>query len=176
MPSLEQKDWAIIGMLGFFIVVALSVELYWVVFYNEMVSRAHTEWLAKVVRVYGDADNSYYNVPTAAAYPRGLESFNIFFTQPLNAWLIWAILARKRYRHALQLILGAYVTYSVLLYFWTAYFSGFERMVSPRSALTYLLFFGANLPWLFGYFYMAYDSVRAFNRQFRSDPAGQGVR
>jgi hypothetical protein len=176
MPPVEGKDWAIIGMLGFFIAVAWTVELYWVMFYDEMVSRAQTEWLADLFRVYGDADSSYYDLPSAAAYPRGLESFNIFFTQPLNAWLIWAILARRHYRHLLQLILGAYVTYSVLLYFWTAYLCGFERMASPHSASTYLLFFGPNLPWLLGYLYMAYDSVRAINRRFRSEPACEGRR
>jgi hypothetical protein len=94
----------------------------------------------------------------------------------LNAWLIWAILARKPYRHTLQLILGSYLTYSVLLYFWTAYLSGFERMASPHTAYTYFLFFAPNLPWLLGYLYMTCDSVRAINRQLRSAPACEGLR
>jgi hypothetical protein len=175
MPSLERKDWVIIGMLVFFIAVAWTVELYWVVFYDQMVTRARDEWLAVLFRVYGDADRSYYDLPTAAAYPRGLESFNIFFTQPLNVWLIWAILARKTYRHTLQLILGAYVTYSVLLYFWTAYLSGFERMASP-NLYTYFLFVAPNLPWLLGHLYMAYDSARVINRHLRSAPACEGLR
>jgi hypothetical protein len=174
MPSLERKDWAIIGMLVFFIVVAWTVELYWVIFYDQIVTRAQSEFLAVLFRVYGDADRSYYDLPSAAAYPRGLESFNVFFTQPLNAWLIWAILARKSYRHTLQLILGAYVAYSVLLYFWTAQLSGFERMES-RSVYTFFLFYAPNLPWLLAHLYMAYDSARAINRQFRAVPACEGL-
>ena len=170
MPPLERKDRIIIGLLVFFIVVVWTVELYWGVLYDQMVARAPNEFLADLYRIYGDADRSYSDRPEAAACTRGLESFNVFFTQPLNAWLIWAILRRKPYRHALQLALGAYLSYSVLFYFWTAWLSGFQQMPA-RTAYAYFLFFTPNLPWLFAYLFMAWDSARAINCQMHKAPS-----
>lgn len=166
---LRSKDWAIIGLLGFFIGMAFTVELYWVLFSDQLVARAHTEILAFLFSLYGDGDSAYYDNVTALT--RGLETINIFFTQPLHAWLIVAILRQKPYRHALQLALSSYVAYSVLLYFWTAYLSGYAGM-RTRSVSTFVIFYMPNLPWLLGSLYMAYDSMVAITRRFRGDAFG----
>ena len=68
-------------------------------------ARAETDFLARLFRVYAEGDRAYYD--PVMALPRALETINVFCTQPLNAWLIYAILARKPYRHALQPIVGS---------------------------------------------------------------------
>ena len=162
--SLRRKDWAIIGLLGFFICMAYTLELYWVLFSGQLVARADTELLAFLFSIYGDGDSAYYDNVTA--FTRGLETINIFLTQPLNAWLIFAILRHKAYRHALQLTLSSYLAYSVILYFWTAHLSGYVGM-RTRNFYTFLIFYTPNLSWLLGSLYMAYDSAVTISQHFR---------
>ena len=85
----------------------------------------------------------------------------------LNAWLIWAIVRGRPYRHALQLALGAFLSYSVILYYLAGHLSGYEGMRSGRPA-EFALFYGAALPWLLAHLYMAYDSAMAITRRFAS--------
>ena len=126
----------------------------------------HTGLMVDLLRLYSAADNAYYG--PVHAFPLALESFNVFFTQPLNLWLIWAILKRRPYRHALQLALGAYVSYSVILYFWTTHLAGYDRM-NGVSAGNLFLFFTPNLPWLVAHLYMAWDSGQAISRRFEAE-------
>jgi hypothetical protein len=57
----------------------------------------------------------------------------------LNVWLIWAIVKRRAYRHVLQLALGSYLSYSVILYWLAGHLSGYEGMRS-RTAYAFILF------------------------------------
>jgi hypothetical protein len=160
---LPMKDWLILALLGFYFLSAVTLELFWVRHSDELVARSETDLMAAAFRLYGAADSAYYDAVTP--YTLGLETFQVFVTQPLCLWLAFAILARKPYRHALQLAVGAYVSYSVVLYFWTAHLSGYANMRS-RDLPTFLLYYGANLPWLLGHLYMAYDSGRAITARF----------
>src|SRR5438128_1452007 len=123
---LARKDGVILGLLGFFILVACTLELYWVVYADQLVPRSQTDLLAYWFSFYGEADTAYYDHVTP--FSRGVETLNVFVTQWLNLWLMYAILKRRPYRHALQLAVGAYVSYSVILYFWLAHLSGYEGM------------------------------------------------
>jgi hypothetical protein len=166
VPALPRKDRLIVGMLGFFIVVACTLELYWVLYANQLVERSQTDLLAYWFSFYGEADSAYFAHVTPLSL--GLETLNVFVTQWLNLWLLYAILKGKPYRYALQLTLGAYLSYSVILYFWTAHLSGYAAM-QDRTFYHFFLFIAPNLPWLLGYLYLAYDAFRAISQRFCED-------
>jgi hypothetical protein len=162
---LPVKDRLIIAMLVFFVGVAFTLELWWLLHPSaEMVALRQTSLFAQVFDVYGAADKAYFEARTPFAHC--LEALNVYFTQLLNGALIWAIWKRKPWRHALQLAVGAYISYSVVLYFLVAHVSGYELM-RQRSTANYLLFYGANAPWLLGHLYLVWDSVLAISERFR---------
>jgi hypothetical protein len=165
-PPLPRKDWLILGMLGLFFLAACTLELYWVLHADQLVARSQTDLLAYWFSFYGEADSAYYDQVTP--FTLGLETLNVFVTQWLNLWLMYAILKRKPYRYALQLTLGAYLSYSVILYFWTSHLSGYAGM-QQRSFYLFCMLIVPNLPWLLGYLYLAYDAFRAISQRFRED-------
>lgn len=162
---MSRSDRTIIGLLCFFLLIAFSLELYWLIYRDELVERAPHELFARLFQIYGDADRAYYDRISPLAI--GLEGINVYFTQFLNVALIYAIVARRHWRHTLQLLVGSYLTYSVVLYFWAAHVVGYPDM-RYKSAYTYFLFYAPNLPWLLGYAYMAYHSVCALHSVLRS--------
>jgi hypothetical protein len=165
--SLPARDKAIIGMLVFFLTIAFTLELYWLVYSSELVARASQDFMARLFQIYGAADRAYFDAVTPFAL--SLEGINVFFTQGLNVWLIVAIVRRRYYRHALQLTVASYLSYSVILYFVHMHVGGYREMVA-RTPANYAIFFGANLPWLLGHLYMVWDSIRAILVKFRDDP------
>ena len=167
--SLDLADRVALALLAFFIAIGLTVELYWILFNDQLVARADHELFAWLFKIYGDADRGYYDriSPTAV----GLEQINVFVSQLANLWLMWAIIQRTYYRHVLQLALGSYLTYSVVLYFWAAHACGYPDM-RYHSAYTYFLFYAPNLPWLLGYAFLAVHAARALLARLRAgDPA-----
>jgi hypothetical protein len=165
MERLPLRDRIILGMLGFFILMAFTIELHWLRHGPTLVAEAQQgDWLAKLWSVYGATDAMYYD--RISAFSRTLESINVYFSQILNAALIYAIVKRKPWRHPLQLMLGAYLSYSVIVYFMEAHLSGYANM-SNRTGAGFLLYYGVNLPWLIGHLYMVYDSFVATTRRFR---------
>ena len=162
---MSRRDRIILVLLSFFLCIAFSLELYWLIYRDELVARAPHELFARLFQIYGDADRAYYDRVSALAI--GLEGINVYFTQLLNVWLMIAIIGRRHYRHVLQLLVGSYLTYSVVLYFWAAHVTGYPDMRYP-SPYTFFLFYAPNLPWLLGYAYMAWDSVRALCAQTRA--------
>jgi len=171
-PPLPRKDWLILGLLGFFLLVACTLELYWVLYADQLVERSQTDLIAYGFRFYGEADSAYYDHVTPLSL--GLETLNVYVTQWLNLWLAYAILKHKPYRYALQLTLGAYLTYSLVLYFWAAHLSGYAGM-RERRFYTFFMLVTPNLPWLLGYLYLAYDAIRAINARFRAGAGGRGA-
>ena len=167
---MSRSDRVTLGLLTFFLCIAFSLELYWLVFRDELVTRAPHELFARLFQIYGDADRAYYDRVSALAI--GLEGINVYFTQLLNVWLAYAIIARKHYRHVLQLIVASYLAYSVILYFWCAHVVGYPDM-RYKSAYTYFLFYVPNFPWLFGYAWMAWISARALNARMRGAGTGE---
>lgn len=169
---LPTRDRVTIGLLLFFIAVACTMELYYVVYADQLVARAKTDWIAYLFSLYGVADRTYFDAVSPLSL--ALETFNVFFTQPLDIWLIWAIYRRKRYRHVLQLIISSYLTYSVVLYFWQAQLSGFADM-GEHSFYAFFMFYAPNLPWLLGYGYLAYDAARELTRALAPAARDSGV-
>lgn len=161
---LSVRDRVCIGLLLSFILCAFTLELYWLVYHDEILVRAETSFMAYLFKVYGAADRGYTD--QISSFAVALESFNVYFTQIANAWLIYAIVKHRPYRHALQLTISSYVAYSVALYFWEAYLTGFARM-SAHTAWGYFIFFSPNLPWLLGHLYMAVDSFIVIVSRFR---------
>jgi hypothetical protein len=164
--DMSRSDRVILGLLVFFLTIAFSLELYWLEHHGELVELAPHELFARLFQIYGDADRCYYDRVSPTAI--GLESINVYFTQALNLWLMWAIVARAHYRHVLQLVVGSYLSYSVILYFWAAHVTGYPDM-RYHAPYTYFLFYAPNLPWLLGYGFMAWHSARALTARTRGD-------
>lgn len=162
---LPARDRGIVTLLVFFLLIAFSMELYWIVHADALPARSAQDWIAYLYSIYGEADRAYYDSVTP--FTLGLETINVFVTQILNLWLIWAILRNSAYRYALQLAVGSYLTYSVVLYFWVFHLAGYADM-SSRTPYTFFVLIAPNLPWLLGYFYLAWDAFRAIVAAERS--------
>ncbi len=155
------------GLLGFFLIVAVTLELYFIVCHRDLPARAHTQLFARLFALYGAADRAYFHPVSPLALT--LEGINVFLMQPLCLLLIYAIVRRRAYRWPLQLGIGAYLSVSVVLYFVVGVVSGYDGM-ARRSAGTYGLFYGANLPWLLGYGWLALDAGVAIARTVGATP------
>jgi hypothetical protein len=161
---LSRADRVTIGLLGFFMVMAFTIELYFVLHYRDV--REQTGVFASAYAIYGAGDEAYYGRGNIHV-PLALETINVFFTQALNALLIWAIVKGRAYRHPLQLLVSSYLAYSVLLYFWIAHVSGYAAM-PVRGAWGYFIFYVPNMPWLLAHLWMGQQSFAAILRRFRA--------
>ena len=164
---LSVQDRIAIGLLGFYVLIAFTIELYWIIYRGELMTRANTEFFAKLFAIYAAGDREYFDIQTPL--PMALEAFNVFFTQILNVLIVWAIVHRRWYRHPLQLLVSSYVAYSVVLYFLTAHFFDYASM-GQRNAWGFFIFIAPNLPWLLGYMYLAYQSFTAYGRALATPP------
>jgi len=160
---LPRRDRVTLVLLSFFILMAWTVELYWLVYNDQLSTRAENEWLARVFQVYSAADAAYFDHVTPLT--RFLEGFHVLITAPLMLCIVYAIVQRRPYRHSLQLVVASVISYSTFLYLIEGHLSGYARM-QPYGAGNLLLFILPNLPWLLGGLYLGYDSVRAINRRF----------
>ncbi len=154
---MSRRDKVTLGLLAFFFVIGFTIELYFVVAHRGLVAAAAHNPLAWLLSLYGPSDHDYFTAPSALAL--SLEGFNVFVTQPLGIVLAWAIVRHRTWRWPMQLAMGAYVAYSVVIYYVIEQVSGFAGM-SGRSVRTFAVFYGANLPWLAGYGWMAWDAAR----------------
>jgi len=152
---LATRDRWVLGLTIFFIAMALTVELPWLLGSAELdrIGGLFGEMWA----FYGRADRGYFD--RVSGLERGVESFHIFFTQWLHAWLIWAILGRWTHRFALQLVVGSYVAFSTAVYLLAKHMTGYALM--PEHTLgAYLTLYLANLPWLIGNGWIAWEGAR----------------
>jgi hypothetical protein len=154
---MRRRDKVTLAVLAFFFVPAVTVELYFVVAHRHLVAATPQNPLAWLLSLYGPTDSAFYDAPT----PLGLflEGFQVFVTTPLGLVLAWGIVRRRAWRWPLQLAVGAYVSYSVILYFAVEQLSGYGTM-SGRSAGKLALLYGANLPWLVAYGWLGWDAAR----------------
>jgi hypothetical protein len=161
---LVTKDRITIGLLCFYLLIGLTLELYWITFHNEMLQ--HHDIFNKLLSIYWPCDRTYRDpgFDAQTGFTFSLESLNVF-SQPLNALLIWAILKRKPYRHALQLCLSTYLAYGTVLYFYVAHLTDYA-VFTERTTSSFVLFVVANCPWLLGYGWMAYESIVAIKKRF----------
>jgi hypothetical protein len=164
LARLPGSDRAIVAMVVAFIASAFTLELYWLVHHDELPARVGTDALARLYRVYGAVDPGFYDRVTP--FTVGLELINVGFTQVLNVMLLVGIVKDRWYRYPLQLVVGSYVAYSVVLYFAVGHLSGYP---TDRSLGGFLLFYAPNLPWLLAHLYMVGHATAALRRRFRTE-------
>jgi hypothetical protein len=164
---LEAKDKATIALLGLFILVAWTLELYWLIHHNNMEGRQ--DLLARLLQIYWPADRTYRIAGYGAdkAFTLALESVNTLATQWLQVWLIYAIVKGKTYRHVLQLTVATYTWYGTFLYFYVAHLSGYA-VVEHRGLYPLALFYGINAPWFIAYAWFMYESIAHLVQQGRA--------
>jgi hypothetical protein len=160
---LPAKDKFLIGLIVLFTAVALTIELYWLIFNQEMESR--TDFLARILALYWPADYTYRipGYPIAKSFTLALEGVNTVLTPLLSFLLIWAIIKHRPYRHALQLTVATYTFYGTFLYYCVAHISDYA-VFEYKGAYTYAMFYLANLPWFAGYAWLGWDAFRAITR------------
>jgi hypothetical protein len=159
---MSRRDRAAVGLLLFFIVCALTIELYWLLHHDQLPQR--DDFLARAFAFYGRGDRGYYN--RVSPFEIGLESFNVLFTQALHACVLAGILRRKVWRTLLQLVVGSYVCYSTALYLVANHVSGYAEMPHHNLA-SFLIFYLPNLPWLLGSGWLAWDAGERIATAFR---------
>ena len=159
MPT---RDRAVVCLLLLFLVSAFTLELYFVVYSHRLPGRG--DLAARAFAFYGQGDRAYYDRVTA--FERGLESFNILFTQPLHLLLLAGIVRRAVWRYPLQLCVSSYVCYSTTLYLLSNHVTGYPDM-PVRDAGSFLIFYLPNLPWVLGNAWLAWDAIRAIGAAFR---------
>jgi hypothetical protein len=160
---MTRPDKIALGLIAFFVVVALTIELYWLVNAFDLPNR--TDWLARGFAFYGRGDRGYYD--QVSWFEVGLESFHILFTVPAYLVLAYAIVNRRPFRWPLQLCVGAYLTYSVVLYFTAKHVTGYVQ-TPEHDVLSFLILYVPNLPWLFGNLYLAIEAARVILNAIRS--------
>ena len=148
---LAARDRAALWLIGFFAVIAYTLELIWL--YHAFDWPMQNGFLATMARYYGMGDRAYWDQPSY--FEVGLESFNVFFIVSSELWLGYAVVRRRAYRWPLQLCIGGYLTYSVLYYFTVKL--AFPQMETPDAA-SYAILILPNLPWLFGGAWLAWNA------------------
>jgi len=158
-----------IGLLGYFFLVAMTLEVWWVLHSpaQKAALRGHS-FVGKFWEIYSACDRGYFEEPSPLAWC--LETINVGITQPLNLWLVWAIVRGKPYRWTLQLAMTSYYCFALILYFAVGHVSGYA-MMRERSAYTFFLFYGTNGPWLLGHLWLWWQAARAVTRRFAEAPA-----
>ncbi len=147
------RDRAVIVICLFFVAVASTVELWWVRHASHL--PAQQGWLAGAFSLYVLGDRGYYD--QVGSFEISLETFHVYATQVFYVVLIAATLRGVRWRFPLQLCVGAYVAYSVMLYFAAKHMTGYVE--TPVHDLpSFLMLIVPNLPWLFASLFLALDA------------------
>ena len=158
---LPTRDRVIVAMLVFFSVFNVTLDLALIRRGADLPGLVGRDWAADLWAIYAEADRYWIAAPWSLAQ----ESFNVWVTTLVNLALIVAIVRGAAWRHALQLTLGSYLSYSCLQYFLIGHLSGYEGM-RARTPMAFAMFYGLTLPWLAGHAYMAWDSWGAITRRF----------
>jgi hypothetical protein len=157
------RDRAALWLIAFFVTAAMTVELYWLRHAFDLPNQ--DGWLARGFAFYGVGDRGYYD--EVGWFEVGLESFHLCFTVPAYLWLGYAIINRRAYRWPLQLGLGAYVAYSVVLYLAAKHVTGYTQM--PEHTIgAFLILVLPNLPWLLGSLWLALGAGGVILRAVRA--------
>lgn len=161
---LPTADKVTLGLIGFFVLMAFTIELYFILHYRDI--REQNHFFARAYAIYGAGDEAYFGRGDIYV-PLALETLNVFFTQGLNLLLAWGIVKRRAWRHPLQLLVSSYLTYSVVFYFWVNHVSGYINMPA-KTPCAFFIFIAPNLPWLLGHGWMAWQSFVAITQRFRA--------
>jgi hypothetical protein len=166
--ALPTKDKLTVGMLAFFTLIAWTLEAYWLTHHNVMDAHAG-ELLNRALQLYWPADRTYHvaGYGSDKAFTLALERVNTCVTQWLQLWLIWSIVRKKHYRHVLQLTLATYTWYGTFLYYYVAHISNYA-IFETRGSYAFVMFYACNAPWLIGYGWLMYDSIRTLAARLRA--------
>lgn len=159
--ALSRSDKITLALLAFFVLMAFTIELYFILHYRDIREQHH--FFARAYAIYGAGDHAYYGRGDIHV-PLALESLNVFFTQGLNLLLAWGIVKTRAWRHPLQLLVSSYLTYSVIFYFWVNHVSGYVNM-PEKTPWAFFIFIAPNLPWLLGHAWMAWQSFVVLQRR-----------
>jgi hypothetical protein len=159
-----RKDVLVLGLAVFYVVMGLGVDLYWFLHRDHLPSLVESSWVARLYRDFAAADRGYYD--RVGKMESALEAMNISVTQVFNLLLVWGVLRDRPWRYPLQLAVGSYVSYSVVLDYWVAHLGGYPNM-AEKTPDHMAMFFAGSLPWILGHLYWAADAAAAINRRFR---------
>lgn len=149
----RSRDRAVLAVCAFFVAAALTIELWWLRHAADL--PGESGWLGAAFRFYGRGDRGYYD--QVSGFEIGLETFHVYVTTFGYAALIVSVLTGTAWRMPLQLCLGAYVAYSVVIYFAGKHLLGYAQM-PVHDIPSFLIFYLPNLPWLFGSLFLAFDA------------------
>ena len=166
-------NWVVVGLVVFFIIFNATIDRYWVAHAHELPALAGTDLFARIFEIYAAADHAYFDRVTQEEL--ALEIFNSTITQVFNIWLLIALLRRWPLRVPLQMAVGSWVSYSVILDWTSAALTGFPGM-DDKTPGNFFTFFTANLPWLAGHLYIAYDASPASHGSPSDTTAASGGR
>lgn len=160
--AMTRGDRITLWLIVFFCVVAFTIESYWLLHVHDMAQQGTL--LARGFAYYGRGDRGYYD--QISGFEITLETINVFVTVPAYIVLAYAIINRRPWRWPLQLCIGAYVTYSVILYFIAKHAVGYAQM-AEHDVASFLILYVPNLPWLIGNGFLAIEASRALTRAVR---------
>ncbi|HVH80426.1 MAG TPA: hypothetical protein VM782_13610, partial [Stellaceae bacterium] len=165
---------AVIAIVLFFTAFNATIDFYWGRHAHELpVLAAQGEPIARIFQSFAAADHGYFDQVTKAEL--SLHIINSTLTQALLLLLLIALLRRWPVRVLLQIVIGSYVAYEVLSYWWCATLGGFPAMDEQTSA-HFALFFGGGLPWLLGGAYLAWGGTRIALAALDQVSSGSGAR
>lgn len=159
---MTRGDRITLWLIVFFCAGAFTVEAYWLLHVHDMAQQDHL--IARGFAFYGRGDRGYYD--EISGFEFALQAINVFITMPAYIVLFYAIINRLPWRWPLQLCVGAYLTYSVILYFIAKHAVGYSQMADHDLA-SFLILYVPILPWLIGNGFFAIQASRAILRVVR---------
>jgi len=153
---MTRSDKIALAHIVFFCSVAFTFELYWLIHVHDITR--HDDVFARAFGFYGRGDRGYYDQISGFEY--ALEFIQVFITVPAYMLLFYAIINRLPFRWPLQLCVGAYVAYSVTLYFIAKTSTDYAQMPT-HDLSSFLIFYLPNLPWFTGNIFLAIEASRA---------------
>lgn len=159
---MTRADKSVLWHIVFFCVIAFTLEAYWLLHIRDITQR--DDLFAKAFALYGRSDRGYYD--QISGFEHALEAIQVFITVPAYMVLAYAIINRKPWRWPLQLCIGSYVAYSVVLYFTAKHAVDYAHMVE-KDLISFLILYVPNIPWLTGNAFLAIDAARVIARAVR---------
>ena len=162
LASLSTKDRLIVAGLLFFCVFNVTIDLYLVHYRHVLAERAATNWIAFGWAQYAQVADRHWIV---GPWSHAQEALNIYVSTLVNLWLVWAIVKRSPYRQPIQLTLGSYMVYSLVLYHLAGHVSGYDGM-REKTLYAFAFYYGAGIPWFLFHLYLAWDAFVAIVQRF----------
>ena len=146
------------ALVLFFIAFNITIGLCWLWYAHELPALAgNGAPIALFFQAVTASDHGYFDRVTKAEL--GIQIINSTMTEALLLWLLAAILRGWAVRVLLQIVIGGYLAYQVLSYWWCTALAGFPVM-DGKTPAHLAVFLGGGVPWLIGGAYLAWDGAR----------------